>query len=420
MKDGLINYSDFNVMENTSIVFFGKPNSFESYEFKVDGITKNNHAEPKLKLNQDQKDILHYYHKDDFYYLELYGFANAFNSGRSGIVIGVCLKSDKQFELSDKNISVLVKLLGFFKKKVLSGVMFNSTSLGKYIETFDIHKDEIYQAIDYRTTGSSQLINNLALLFLEDYENKIQFIGEEIINYADIYISSNKDIFGNPLNNGVFYEANNLFHVVSDGKIIECKEQKKKSNDELKSEGQFTQEDKDNKPEINKLKLEISKGINEINDLKVNLKRTSHKYKRALTIVSITSVVLLSSTVYYFLEFYRYTKPKTIWVNEKTALTKKISDLENKLASAETQIKQKDETAILITQIAEVAVGKSIKLKFTVKSSNVIWKSDDTNVATVKDGVVTGVKSDSTPVTITASSDGVTTSCKVLVIGKHN
>ena len=407
-------------MENTSIIFFGKPNSFESYEFKADGITKNNHAEPKLKPNQDQKDILHYYHKDDFYYLELYGFANAFKSGRSGIVIGVCLKSDKQFELSNQNISVLVKLLGFFKKKVLSGVMFNSTSLGKYIETFDIHKDEIYQAIDYRKTGTSQLINNIALLFFEDYENKIQFIGDEIINYTDIYISSNKDIFSNPLNNGLFYEANNLFHVVSDGKIIAYNELKKKSKDELKSEVQFNQKDQEDKVDINKLKLEISKGINDINDLKVTLKRTSHKFKRVITIISITSVLLLSATVYYFLEFYRYTKPKTIWVNEKTALNKKISDLENKLQSAEILIKQKDETAIFFTQIAEVAVGKSIKLKFTVKSSTVNWKSDDPKVATVKDGVVTGVKPDSTPVTITASSDGVSASCKVHVIGKHN
>ena len=205
-----------------------------------------------------------------------------------------------------------------------------------------------------------------------------------------------------------------------DGKLKKYKEQKKKPKDELINEVQFNQKDPDNNGEINKLKFEISKGINEINDLKAHLKRSSHKFKRAITIISITTVVLLSATVYYFLEFHTYTKPKTIWVNEKTALTKKIADLENKLQAAEILNKQKDDAAIFFTQISEVQAGKSIKLKFTVKSANVIWKSDDTKVATVKDGVVTGVKSDSTPVTITATSDGVTASCKVHVIGKHN
>ncbi|MCI5540906.1 MAG: Ig-like domain-containing protein, partial [Treponema berlinense] len=68
--------------------------------------------------------------------------------------------------------------------------------------------------------------------------------------------------------------------------------------------------------------------------------------------------------------------------------------------------------------VTEVTVGKTITLKAEVlpadaTNKTVTWTSSDATVATVKDGVVTGVKAGET--TITASAGGQTATVKVTV-----
>ncbi len=67
---------------------------------------------------------------------------------------------------------------------------------------------------------------------------------------------------------------------------------------------------------------------------------------------------------------------------------------------------------------ASVAVGDSVELTLTLSSSleglPVTWESDDVDVATVDDGVVTGVSAGT--VTVTATVEGISATCTVTVI----
>ena len=87
-------------------------------------------------------------------------------------------------------------------------------------------------------------------------------------------------------------------------------------------------------------------------------------------------------------------------------------------ATCEVTVKQPVESVTVTAESTEVAVGKTVQLTAQVLPENatdkaVTWQSSDETVATVENGVVTGVKAGTA--TITAAAGGKTGSCTVTV-----
>lgn len=380
-------------MENTSLVFFGKPNSFESYEFNNDGITKNSHSEPKLKLNQEHNDILHYYFQDDFYYLELYGFANACNSGRSGIVIGVCIKSDTPIMLSSKNKSILTKLLDFFKSEVLSGTMFKDNNLEKYINTFNI-KNEIYLAINYKTSCSNQNKSNLMLLFFDDDLDNIQNVEGGISDYTNLYISSNKDIFYSQLNSELFFETGNIFHIVTNNRLVEFKEPPKVSQQPIQLT--WKKEEDNSSPPIN------VKTREENDSAQNTLTKTVRKLKPGKKIIFSVVAGFLFVAVAFLLYEYQL-------------LASKNGELSNKIIVLESQLAElKRERTIIESQnqLGNISNNNSAKAitNDQITSSNVLIENKKTTEKSIAKLEITN---NSKPVSDFTLSEGKSLTLKV-------
>ncbi|GHT69167.1 hypothetical protein AGMMS50239_35490 [Bacteroidia bacterium] len=208
-------------MANKSLIFYGKPQSFERYEISGNKIAQDEKNEPRLKPTINN-DILHYFFKDGFYYLELYGYANPYRATRPGVVIGVCIKSDEQIAVSENNVSTLKSLLVQFKDIALAGTYFNALKLTDIsaFRTTIYNVKTVERISTFETSNSAKpTCQNLTLLYLKDFENKTESLQNEICNYGDIYIAADKDLFYDDLNRIVFNEVQQKFYVVQNGKI---------------------------------------------------------------------------------------------------------------------------------------------------------------------------------------------------------
>jgi LysM repeat protein len=217
-------------MANKGLIFYGKPQSFERYELTGGRINEDERNEPRLKLPSDRNEILHYFFKEGYYYLELYGYANPYKDVRPGVVIGVCVKSDEQIAISKENMCRLKKLLDDFKEIALSNTKFKALKLsgiGDFMTT--IHNHSAVESIlsEFKISKKQEPFRkSVTLLYLDDFENKVDAIKDKISDFADIYISADKDVFSDDLNIAIFHEAQKKFHVVIDNEIRVSEEKK--------------------------------------------------------------------------------------------------------------------------------------------------------------------------------------------------
>ena len=219
-------------MANKSLIFYGKPQSFERYELSSGKYTIDERNEPYLKVPSKNDEVLHYFFKDNIFYLELYSYANPCKAVRSGVVIGVGVKSDEPIVASDKNISTLRSLLNQFKEIALSNPNkeFKTLTLNEINEFNSLIQDaetvaKILQ--EFKTSDSQKPShNNLTLLYLNDFKS-VDSLKDQICNYSDIYICTDKNVFNDDLNIKVFAETQKKIHVVENGKIKLPKENKK-------------------------------------------------------------------------------------------------------------------------------------------------------------------------------------------------
>jgi hypothetical protein len=389
-------------MENTSIIFFGKPNSFESYELKKDTIIKNNHSEPQLKLSQDDKDVLHYYVKNSFYYLELYSFANAFEAGRPGIVIGVCIKSEQPLAISERNVTTLSKLLAYFKGETLSGTMFKDSSLENY--KFNLNWDTIYKTIEYAKTTFKPEQGKLTLLLVEDFEHKIQQISDKILKYSNLYISSNSKIFHELINNKEFFEAGSKFFVVDNQEIKEYKEPIVKDPPMRPCPPQ-----KD--PESDFKRLQIENGIleREKYKLKIELGNVTRKAKKLTRWLICSSAACLLIAVAFFFESDLLPNRKTNNANSQcVSLVQENSNLRTEVATLQNQLTQatsKKQSAPINSNTSSISDIVVPPIQNTDGQSNILkilWKDKNGNILEKTEVTF------STSLTLTASQPGVT------------
>ncbi|GHT29883.1 hypothetical protein AGMMS49574_07920 [Bacteroidia bacterium] len=246
-----------------NIVVFGKPRTFESYEFEFEEQlaikNENTHIEPYIKPIHQKETVFHYYVKEDYACYEYYTRANGFDSERIGGVFGVGIKSDKDIKLFDAQNNVLLPFCKDLSDSFLyNGNSFNTQSIINQISRTQWSDDEL------RTIGNvignmpfAGATKGLLLLVVSDF-SAIEQIESKIKEYSDVYIADNPDIFKDSNNSLYLRKSNNLIFTVEDGLFVPYKKVKKeesskkgfvkeeyKGNNEEERRG-FVKEDIDN------------------------------------------------------------------------------------------------------------------------------------------------------------------------------
>jgi hypothetical protein len=309
-------------MSNTSIILFGKPDSFESYELSSSGVKRifDSFIEPEIKVSQNQKYVFHQFINDGFSYLQVYSFAQAFQSGREGIVIGVAFKSNSLIELCNENFDTLKLILDNFKNKALEGIAFKTNSLDKTVQ--EIYQEVLTntQKIKYSDNSISQSINQSLLLYLPNLENGLKKLRNEVNLLNNVYISSNKDVYASVINTKYLYTVDNKFYTLNnENKIIEFVNIVEPDKT-IKTD--FTETSTD---EVKKLKNEVLTYKSKYDNLDNKLIEYKNATSRKIKLLSIASILFCLTTFSFFF--------KSIFFSDKENLTPDNSIIEQNTES---------------------------------------------------------------------------------------
>ncbi len=210
------------------IVVFGKPRSFESFEFEFDGQhlsnPRNTHPEPIVKHpDTSWGPIYHYFKRDGIDGLELYAPCEGFDSDRPGIIFGVGLKSNHDFELS-KTIDLLTRYWGDLATAFIDGNnKFITSTIVDTLHNTEWSEEEvsdIRNTIKPNTLANTKIKKELLLLVANDI-TEIENAEMSIKQYADVYIANDTSLFRDLINRTVFEkQARGRIHSVTDGKIV--------------------------------------------------------------------------------------------------------------------------------------------------------------------------------------------------------
>lgn len=210
------------------VVVFGKPRSFESYEFDF-GVhlvqeVENSHHEPIIKPIGYNDVILHYYQKDGIAGWEVYRRCQGYDSDRPGIIFGVGIKSDKDFGLIDTMGNLLMPLWEDFAQAFLDkNYKFKFESIVSALKTTKWSPEEeekVRNNVSGEDVKAAQQEKQLLLLSI-DNPNEIKSVEGSIKEFNDVYIASSPSIFQNLINKDVLAkQANNEIRIVKDGNIV--------------------------------------------------------------------------------------------------------------------------------------------------------------------------------------------------------
>jgi hypothetical protein len=209
------------------IVVFGKPRSFESYEFEFDGHKEqsltNTHLEPIIKPVDYNIPVFHYYKKDSIAGWEVYRRCRGFDSSRDGIVFGVGVKSDKDFDLIGSLTRYLIPFWEDFADAFLdSNKTFKIDSIIDRLKSTKWSSDEKEKvSSSIKEESIPDTINNdITLLLVAPDFSEIQKVENVIKTYSDVYIAGDATLFQMPINKTVLAkQANDEIHIINKGKI---------------------------------------------------------------------------------------------------------------------------------------------------------------------------------------------------------
>lgn len=232
------------------VVVFGKPRSFESYEFDF-GVhrvqeVENTHHEPIVKPVGYGDIVFHYYQKEGIAGWEVYRRCHGYDSDRPGIVFGVGIKSDKDFGLIDTMGNLIMPLWEDFAQAFLDkNFKFQFESIVNALKTTKWSLEEEEKVRNNVGRDSVILSNQEKPLLLLSVENpgEIKAVEGLIKEYNDVYIASNPEIFQNLINKDVLAkQANNEIYIVKDGKIesLQKPDAEKSADDKNGSKGWIT------------------------------------------------------------------------------------------------------------------------------------------------------------------------------------
>lgn len=291
----------------TTIHFFGKPDTFEIYEGSQNGYDRifDSFIEPEIKIENRNDFVIKRFIKNGFSYLQLYSFAQSYNSGRGGIVIGVGLKSDRLSELNIKNFEKLEIILNDFKLDVLNDIEFKENTLANYFNT----KKNSYQSKIQEITYNNEPIPNSStqslLLYLDDINKGVKNLPKEINGLKSIYIVSNLEIFKSNINSIILHENSNKIYTLSNqSKIVEYKEEISNTPKSNKPNHKVEQDEFETKKLQNDVLLLKSKYVNTKNEFQGYKSRAT----RRIQILSALSILFFFTTVGTIIKQYYFQK----------------------------------------------------------------------------------------------------------------
>lgn len=216
------------------IIVFGKPRSFESYEYVFgEGETLsssvNTHREPMLRPSSYDSSILHYFVDENREGMEIYARANGFESDRDGIVFGVAIKSTTCLKFYYTVFDILIPYLSAFADALLNdGVRFKYSSIIDILKNTEWKREEIesiQNASDFQLSVP-QPSKKILLLVVDDMQ-KISSVENIIKEYGDVYIAKDAAVFKDSMNQISYDEANRQIYTIADGVIVPLKDSSK-------------------------------------------------------------------------------------------------------------------------------------------------------------------------------------------------
>jgi len=222
-----------------NIVVFGKPKSFESYEFEFQGISESNkentHIEPLLKPKKGQT-VLHYFVKEGYACFEYYEYAKGFESDRLGSVFGIGLKSDNDINLTYAIDKVLIAFWSEFASSFLNeNDNFILSTMVDSLKTTKFGDEEIQLLVNSTNNlpFNKNKKSNILLLVAADL-TELKAVESQIKEYSEVYIADNPDIFKDSINDLLLSKINNQIFRLKEGVIVPFEEKKPVKNNEKK------------------------------------------------------------------------------------------------------------------------------------------------------------------------------------------
>jgi hypothetical protein len=215
----------------TNIVVYGKPRRFESYEYSfgsnVATTPEDTHREPVLKPKRYDDAVLHYFVKDDYAGLEYYTRAKGFDGDRDGLVFGLALKSDQDFNLTDTVENVLMPFWEDLAGALLdNNNKFCTDNILNTLRSTQWSADEIHTIQSTAKHTPIKQPNKELLLLVAPDVAEISKFEVQIKDFSDVYIADNSEIFKDPINNIVLQAANNQIFIITNDTITQLIETK--------------------------------------------------------------------------------------------------------------------------------------------------------------------------------------------------
>lgn len=363
-------------MSNSSIILFGKPDSFESYQLSSTGFERifDSFIEPELKVSQNQGYVYHQFIISGVSYLQIYCFAQAFQSGREGIVIGAAFKSDSLIDLCYENFNTLKIILEKFKNLAIDGIGFKSNSLDKTVQHIYQEVLAYMGRIKYKKNNPSKSINQSLLLYLQNFENSLTDLRDEINLLTDVYLSNSKDVFASKINIKYLYSVENKVYTLNEeNKIVEY-------INVVEQESTISSDFIETGPdEIKKLKNQVLEYKSKYDNLDNKLIHYKNITARRIRILSIASILFCLTVFSFFFKGIFFPDKKNLAANKTGAGQNPESSNTNQTKSAEQNntnslINILDNPSKLDTLFTLCKDIKSYKKKWTKPLYNSIYK----------------------------------------------
>lgn len=209
-----------------NIVIYGKPRAFESHEYGFDAdnatAVDNSFPEPILKPKNYREMVLHYFSRDGYSGLECYNRAKGYESERDGIVFGIALKTNHDFDITKVVDNVLVRYWSDFASVLLTEEeRFAYPSILAVLNGTKWGDEDVLNIRGSIEQASPRVPNKkICLLYAPEYD-QISVVESLLKEYEDVYISDNLDIFKDSINKVVLNLTGGKIHTIKDGSIVE-------------------------------------------------------------------------------------------------------------------------------------------------------------------------------------------------------
>lgn len=304
---------------STSILIFGKPDTFEILEFNNFNYHSNTQelsiVEPEIKTRKiSDGNAIRFRYINGFYYLLLYTYAQGFSSSRPGNCCGVGIKSKKRIAFSKKNIDLLEQLLQIIKQNAFkqNTIEFAANNLQALLDKSSILSatNNLEKEVEFLESSSyTDFKNSQFLLVLEDFSN-INSLPEN--TYDDFFVVQNKEILQDEMNRTINSNCRtNNFYQTKDKKIVKYAEPIVTNHSQKSNQSFSGSATKGNETLINIIQRDLEEEKRKNEHLKVYLETIKTRVKRKIFTLSIATLIFGLTTLAFFFTWVFNDSPTT-------------------------------------------------------------------------------------------------------------